>query len=142
MAPAELIARTAASIEAIDERAAASAERRQGRLTKPPGSLGRLEALATRIAGMTGDERPRLHDRLVVVAAADHGIAARGVSAFPPEVTEVIETLRARPEHVDVIMTGRDAAPELVEFADLVTDMTEVKHPFQSGIKAQPGIDY
>ena len=58
------------------------------------------------------------------------------------EVTEVIETLRARPEHVDVIMTGRDAAPELVEFADLVTDMTEVKHPFQSGIKAQPGIDY
>jgi cob(I)alamin adenosyltransferase len=58
------------------------------------------------------------------------------------DVTEVIETLRTRPENVHVIMTGRDAAPELVEFADLVTDMTEVKHPFQSGIKAQPGIDY
>jgi cob(I)alamin adenosyltransferase len=58
------------------------------------------------------------------------------------DVQEVVETLRSRPEHVDVIMTGRDAAAELVEFADLVTEMTEVKHPFQEGIKAQPGIDY
>ena len=58
------------------------------------------------------------------------------------DVQEVVETLRNRPEHVDVIMTGRDAAAELVEFADLVTEMTEVKHPFQQGIKAQPGIDY
>ena len=58
------------------------------------------------------------------------------------DVQEVVETLRNRPEHVDVIMTGRDAAAELVEFADLVTEMTEVKHPFQEGIKAQPGIDY
>jgi cob(I)alamin adenosyltransferase len=58
------------------------------------------------------------------------------------DVDEVVATLRDRPEHVDVIMTGRDAAPELVEFADLVTEMTEVKHPYQQGIKAQPGIDY
>jgi cob(I)alamin adenosyltransferase len=58
------------------------------------------------------------------------------------DVDEVVSTLRDRPEHVDVIMTGRDAAPKLVEFADLVTDMTEVKHPYQQGIKAQPGIDY
>ncbi len=58
------------------------------------------------------------------------------------EVDEVIDTLRARPANVDVIMTGRDAAPELVAFADLVTEMTEIKHPYQQGIKAQPGIDY
>ena len=58
------------------------------------------------------------------------------------DVDEVLATLRDRPTHVDVIMTGRDAAPELVEFADLVTEMTEVKHPFQQGIKAQPGIDF
>jgi cob(I)alamin adenosyltransferase len=58
------------------------------------------------------------------------------------DVDEVIQTLRDRPEHVDVIMTGRDADPKLVEFADLVTEMTEIKHPFQSGIKAQPGIDF
>ena len=58
------------------------------------------------------------------------------------DVEEVIEVLRNRPPDVDIIMTGREAAPELVEFADLVTEMTEVKHPFQQGIKAQPGIDY
>jgi cob(I)alamin adenosyltransferase len=58
------------------------------------------------------------------------------------DADEVVTALRDRPADVDVILTGRDAAPELVELADLVTNMTEVKHPYQSGIKAQPGIDY
>ena len=85
--PAAVIARTAAAIAPPDEATAARAEARQARLTKPPGSLGRLEALATRIAGITGHDRPRLERRLVVVAAADHGVAAQGVSAYPAEVT-------------------------------------------------------
>jgi len=58
------------------------------------------------------------------------------------DVEQVIKTLRNRPPDIDIIMTGRDAVAELREFADLVTEMTEVKHPFQQGIKAQPGIDY
>ncbi len=58
------------------------------------------------------------------------------------DITEVVTTLRERPPDVDVILTGRDAVLELVDLADLVTEMTEVKHPYQSGIKAQPGIDY
>lgn len=58
------------------------------------------------------------------------------------DVDVVIETLKDRPKDVDIIITGRDAHPALVEFADTVTEMTEVKHAFQSGIKAQPGIDY
>ena len=58
------------------------------------------------------------------------------------DATEVVTALRERPPDVDVILTGRDAVPELVDLADLVTEMTEVKHPYQSGIKAQPGIDY
>ena len=58
------------------------------------------------------------------------------------DVQDVIATLRERPADVHLILTGRDAAPELVEFADLVTEMTEVKHPFQQGIKAQPGLDF
>ena len=57
-------------------------------------------------------------------------------------VEEVIETLRDRPANVDIIMTGRDADPALVVFADTVSEMTEIKHAYQSGIKAQPGIDY
>lgn len=58
------------------------------------------------------------------------------------DVNDVIETLRNRPPDVHIIMTGRDAHQALVEYADLVTEMTEIKHPYQQGIKAQPGIDF
>ena len=57
-------------------------------------------------------------------------------------VDEVLATLRDRPKDVDVIMTGRDAVPALADFADTVTEMRETKHVFQTGVKAQPGIDY
>jgi cob(I)alamin adenosyltransferase len=50
--------------------------------------------------------------------------------------------LKERHPDSHVILTGRDAPPELVEMADLVTEMREIKHPFQRGIVAQPGIDY
>ena len=86
-APAAAIAAAAAAIAPPDAEAAAGARARQDQLTKPPGALGRLEELSVRIAGMRGCARPRLEQRLVVVAAADHGVAARGVSAYPPEVT-------------------------------------------------------
>jgi cob(I)alamin adenosyltransferase len=55
---------------------------------------------------------------------------------------EVIDSLRSRPPWLHIIVTGRDAPKELVEAADLVTEMREVKHPFQLGIKAQPGIEF
>ena len=77
----------ATAIAPPDAATAALASARQGLLTKPPGSLGRLEELSVRIAAMRSDKRPRLDRRLVVVAAADHGVAARGVSAYPQEVT-------------------------------------------------------
>ena len=57
-------------------------------------------------------------------------------------VADALEALRNRPEMVHVIITGRNAPPELVEFADLVTEMTLVKHPYHEGIKAQPGIEF
>ncbi len=57
-------------------------------------------------------------------------------------VEEVLEVLRQRPEGLHVIITGRDAPPELIEYADLVTEMQEVKHPHQKGLKAQPGIEF
>ena len=58
------------------------------------------------------------------------------------DVDEVIETLRNRPADLHVVITGRDADEKLIEFADLVTEMREVKHPFSQGIKAQPGVDF
>jgi len=54
----------------------------------------------------------------------------------------VAETLKKKPEMVHVILTGRNAHPSLVELADLVTEMREVKHPFHKGIMAQKGIEY
>ena len=53
-----------------------------------------------------------------------------------------LEVLRAKPRDLHVIVTGRNAKPELVELADLVTEMTLVKHPFRAGVKAQPGIEF
>lgn len=55
---------------------------------------------------------------------------------------EVIETLQSKPEMLHVAVTGRNAKDELIEIADLVTDMTQVKHPFRSGVKAQVGIEF
>lgn len=55
---------------------------------------------------------------------------------------EVLEVLRTRPEDTHIVITGRNAKPELVEAADLVTEMTQVKHPFRSGVKAQPGVEF
>lgn len=70
-----------------DAEAIAAAEARNAQLTKPAGALGRLEELAIWYAGWRGNGRPRLERSQVVIFAGNHGVAARGVSAFPPEVT-------------------------------------------------------
>jgi nicotinate-nucleotide--dimethylbenzimidazole phosphoribosyltransferase len=64
-----------------------SARQRQLQLTKPPGSLGRLEALSIQLAGITGQAQPRVDSKAIVVMAGDHGVTAEGVSAYPAEVT-------------------------------------------------------
>lgn len=73
--------------EPPDDAAAAGARARQGQLTKPPGSLGRLEDLAVWYCGWRGDARARIERPQVVIFACNHGVAARGVSAFPAAVT-------------------------------------------------------
>jgi nicotinate-nucleotide--dimethylbenzimidazole phosphoribosyltransferase len=74
-------------IQPPDEQAAAAARDRQTTLTKPPGSLGRLEALSIQLAGITGQPIPRLTHKAIITMAGDHGVVAEGVSAFPAEVT-------------------------------------------------------
>ena len=58
------------------------------------------------------------------------------------DLAEVVEFLANKPEMLHVIVTGRNAKPELVEAADLVTEMTMVKHPFRAGVRAQKGIEF
>ena len=55
---------------------------------------------------------------------------------------DVIATISGRPDHVNIIVTGRDAPAELIDIADTVTEMAEVKHAYQQGIRAKRGIDY
>ena len=58
------------------------------------------------------------------------------------DIEDVLATLAAKPADTHVIITGRNAKPELIEAADLVTEMTLVKHPFRAGVKAQMGIEF
>jgi cob(I)alamin adenosyltransferase len=57
-------------------------------------------------------------------------------------VADVVATLARRPPMKHVVLTGRNAPAELIEAADLVTEMTEIKHPFRAGVKAQRGIEF
>lgn len=83
----DLVWRTVEAIGPPDARAMADAAARQDQLTKPRGSLGRLEALSVQMAGITGQCLPRLSHRVIVTMVGDHGVAAQGVSAYPQEVT-------------------------------------------------------
>lgn len=57
-------------------------------------------------------------------------------------IEAVLDGLKSRSNKTSVILTGRDAKPELCDYADLVSEMREIKHPFKSGIKAQRGVDF
>ncbi len=76
-----------AAMPTADEGALAKATERNGQLTKPPGALGDLEDMAIWYAAWRGDPRPRIERPQVLIFAGNHGVAARGVSAFPAEVT-------------------------------------------------------
>lgn len=83
-------------LPALDQSALAAARTRQAELTKPAGSLGRLEDIALFMAGWQGRARPRVERVQAVVFAGNHGVAARGVSAFPAEVTaQMVDNFRA-----------------------------------------------
>ncbi len=58
------------------------------------------------------------------------------------DVDEVVEVLKAKPENLHVILTGRNAHPKVIGLADLVTEMRKIKHPFDQGITAQKGIEF
>lgn len=77
----------AANIRPLNQEVLQEALKHLDQLTKPPGSLGKLESLAAQLAGITGQLHPKLGQKAVVVMAGDHGVCEEGVSAFPAEVT-------------------------------------------------------
>ncbi len=117
-------------IPAINLQAAAAAKQRQNELTKPAGSLGRLEELSIQLAGMTGQNRPRLQRKAVIVMAADHGVALEGVSAYPVEVTRQMAlnfisggaaiSVLARQAHARVVVVDIGVSSDLAPAAGLI----------------------
>jgi len=83
----ELLSNTIEMIKPLDEGAMAEARARQDLLTKPQGSLGRLEELSIQLAGIQGKPIPQIRHKAIITMAGDHGVVAEGVSAYPQEVT-------------------------------------------------------
>lgn len=83
----DLLNETLKKITTPDEKFAVMAQKHLDNLTKPPGSLGRLEEFARRLVTITGDKSPSLDKKVIFTFAGDHGITAEGVSAYPKEVT-------------------------------------------------------
>ena len=125
------------SIPPIDEEARQKARERQDRLTKPAGSLGRLELLSVDLAGMTGQLSPPLEHRVVFTLAADHGVATEGVSAYPREVTaQMVLNFLAGGAAVNVLARLVGAR---VVVADLGVDANLPNHPQLRSLKVRRG---
>ena len=111
----------------LDRTAMQAVRERLDQLAKPAGSLGRLEELAVQLAGMTGQARPRLPRKAVVVLAADHGVAVEGVSAYPPAVTaQMVQTFLAGGAAITVLAQRAGAR---VVVADLGVAADLPAHP-------------
>jgi nicotinate-nucleotide--dimethylbenzimidazole phosphoribosyltransferase len=97
-------------VQAVDERLRLSARDALDRKTKPRGSLGRLEGLAAQIAAIRGTVSPEPLRAAIVVAAADHGVASEGVSAYPQEVTrQMLDNFAAGGAAISVLARRADA---------------------------------
>jgi cob(I)alamin adenosyltransferase len=82
-----------------------------------------------------------------VITAGEHRLVVLDEVTYPMQwgwidTGDVVQTLRSRPEHVNVVATGRDAPTPLVDLADTVTEMRKVKHAYDRGVVARKGIDY
>ena len=119
-----------ANIRPGDTRAKQAATQRQQRLTKPPGSLGRLEELSIQLAGIFGSDRPTVQGATVIVAAADHGVVAQGVTGYPQAVTAQMVrnflaggaaiNVMARSRGVDLVIVDAGVATLLPDHPDLL----------------------
>lgn len=101
---------------ALDEGFKSAGLERQGQLTKPPGSLGRLEDIAVRLCAMQGQEKPALDQISINIFAGDHGVAASGVSAFPQEVTvQMVANFSAGGAAISVLAKSLGADLQVVD---------------------------
>lgn len=124
------------AIEDLDSQAMIAAKERQDQLTKPQGSLGVLEEISIRLAGITGNPRPHIDKKVVIVMAGDHGVVAEGVSAFPSEVTpQMVANFAAGGAGINVISRHVGASVKVVDIG-VAADISE---PFALQEKVRRG---
>jgi nicotinate-nucleotide--dimethylbenzimidazole phosphoribosyltransferase len=115
-------------IGGLDRAAIGLARERQEQLTKPSGSLGRLEELSVTLAGITGQPRPRFPRKAVIVMAGDHGVAAAGVSAYPSAVTaQMVLNFLAGGAAINVLARRAGARVVVVDLG-VAADLPEHPH--------------
>ncbi len=122
----ELVATTTARIGPADAACTAAAQRAMDGKTKPRGSLGRLESIASRVAGIRHIATPGPAPSVVIVAAADHGIAAENVSAYPQEVTAQMVHNFAADGAAVCVLARRAGARLVVVDAGVVSELGDV----------------
>ena len=127
MAISDLIDRTVNEIIPLDESAMDAARARQDQLTKPLGSLGRLEDLSIRLAGIFGVATPRISKKTVILAAGDHGVVAEGISAYPQDVTPAMVMNFLGGGAAINVLAGHAGANIVVIDAGVAADLPE--HP-------------
>ena len=126
------------TIGPLDAAAMEQARLRQAQLTKPPGSLGRLESLAEQLAGITGQLNPPLAKKQIVVMAGDHGVTAEGVSAYPAEVTaQMIYNFLRGGAAINVLARQLEATVTVVDMG--VAASIAADHPHFLDRKIAPG---
>ena len=126
-----------AGIRPADSEAKRAARFRQNHLTKPPGSLGVLEDLSIQLAGILGTDRPSPRGKAVVVAAADHGVVAQGVTGYPQEVTaQMVQNFLTGGAAINVMARQADVDLIIVD-AGLVTPLPD--HPYLRVVGAGRG---
>ena len=131
------LADVTASIEPADAGAMRRALSRQRNLTKPPGSLGRLEDVSVQLAGIFGSERPAIRGKAVIVAAGDHGVVAQGVTGYPQEVTaQMVLNFLSGGAAVSV-MARRVGARQIIVDAGVAADLPE--HPELRSVRISRG---
>lgn len=112
--------RLLANLPAADQTAMAAARARQAHLTKPAGSLGRLEDLAIWLAGWQGTERPTIRAPHVAIFAGNHGVCAQGVSAFPSAVTaQMVANFAGGGAAINALAANAGASLSVHPLADL-----------------------
>jgi nicotinate-nucleotide--dimethylbenzimidazole phosphoribosyltransferase len=117
--------------KSIDAQSVEQAEARQQQLTKPAGSLGRLESVAVQLAGMQGQVKPTLDHLWIAIFAGDHGVVAEGVSAFPQEVTgQMLHNFVNGGAAISVLARQLGASLEVVDLGTInpALNLTGVRH--------------